>query len=368
MNSKILFSVLTLWCLCARTSLASNTYTQLNIADRRDYAFGADGIFYITTTSGNILRYDTQTGSYLSPFALGGALGGIDLSPDGLTLAVADFSTQGTNNRIHLVNTTTGINTPVSFTRQSLESGTFMVAWGADNQVLVTSNFAGSGNVPLRRYNPLTNITTSLGNVRQSSMLTPSADRNTIGIAEANSSAGPITDFDVPTQTRQGTVNTGWFAFEVAVDRDGDKFVVPTYNGAYVYNKVGNSFVQQGKLGQYANHGPIAAVFSPTKDLFFTAEWGFSAGAPLGVRAYDANTLGLIGTIDPYHFDWNGNSSMGSGRMEISPDGRMLAVSVNGGVRLYNVSAIPEPSTIALLMTGSALGLWSIHRRRRKTE
>ncbi len=363
MNSKILFSVLTLWCLCARSALAVTTFTQLNVPDRRDYAFGANGLLYITTTSGSILRYDPQSGSYLSPFAIGGTLGGMDLSPDGLTLAVADSSTQGTNNRIHLVNTTTGVDTPVSFTRQSLESGTFMVAWGADNQVLVTSNFAGSGNVPLRRYNPLTNITTSLGNVRQSTMLTPSADRNTIGIAEANSSAGPITDFDVPTQTKQGTVNTGWFTFEVAVDRDGDKFLVPTYGGAYVYNKVGSSFVQQGLIGQYANHGPIAAVFSPTKDVFFTAEWGFS-GAPLGVRAYDANTLGLITTIDPYDFDWNGNSAMGSGRMEISPDGNLLAVSINGGLRLYSVSAVPEPSTIALMVTSAAIGLWHIRRRR----
>jgi len=76
-------------------------------------------------------------------------------------------------------------------------------------------------------------------------MLTPSADRNTIAIAEANISSGPITDYDVLTKSFAGGVSTNWFTFEVAVDRDGDKFVVPTYGGALVYNKTGTTFQQQ---------------------------------------------------------------------------------------------------------------------------
>src|SRR5688572_5265672 len=120
-------------------------FTPLNIANRTDYVFDKAGTLYISTTGGNVVRYNTKTNSYLTPFAIGGSLAGIDLSPDGLTLAVADYSTQGANNRIHLVNTLTGVDTPVSFVRQSLESGTYMVAWGSDNQLLITSNFAGSG-------------------------------------------------------------------------------------------------------------------------------------------------------------------------------------------------------------------------------
>jgi len=44
--------------------------------------------------------------------------------------------------------------------------------------------------------------------------------------------------------------------------------------------------------------------------------------------------------------------------MEISPDGRFLAVSVDDGVRLYDVSTfVPEPGTLALLVTGLTTGL-----------
>ncbi|HEV8293250.1 MAG TPA: hypothetical protein VGP94_15045 [Tepidisphaeraceae bacterium] len=334
---------------------AHAAFTPLNVADRRDYAFDKTGILYISTTGGSVLRYNTLTNTYLSPFVIGGTLNGIDLAPDGLTLAVADTTTQGANNRIHLVNTVTGTDTPVSFVRDFGESGTYMVAWGSDGQLLVSGSFSGSGWVPLRRYNPGTGQTTTVASVRQDSMLTPSGDRNTIGIAESNSSAGPINDYNVLSKAYEGTVDTGWFTFEVAVDRDGDKFVVPTYNGAFVYNHTGSSFTQQGIVGQYANHGPIAAVFSPVSDYFFTSEWAFT-GTDLGVRVYDQNTLARLATLDPYSFDWNGNHAMGSGRMEISPDGRWLVVSVDGGARLYNVSAYaPEPSSLLIIAFGGLL-------------
>jgi WD40 repeat protein len=327
-------------------------YTFLNVPDRRDYAFDNHGILYISKTDGDIDRFNTKTASFLTPFHVGGMLNGIDLSPDGQTLAVADSTTQGANNRVQLVSTTTGTATPISFTRQSLESGTYMVAWGSDNQLLITSNFDGSGDVPLRRYNPQTGTTTTVASVRQSSMLTPSADRNTIAIAGANASNGPITAYNVATQSFNGSIDTNWFTFEVAVNQDGDQYVVPTYDGAFIYNKTGTTFQRQGIIGQYAEHGPLAAVFSPVNDVFFTAEWSWS-GPEHGVRIYDADTLALLQTIDPYAFDNNGNFAMGSGRMEISPDGRLLAVSVDDGVRLYDVSAyVPEPSAMAILLAG----------------
>jgi hypothetical protein len=341
-------------------------YTVLNIADRRDYTFGSNGVLYISTASGNIVRYNTALGTFMTPFVVGGSLNGIDLSPDGQTLAVADSSTQGANNRVQLVNVNTGLATPISFQRQSLETGTFMVAWGADSRLLVTSDFGGSGWVPLRQYNPQTSTVSTIASVRQSSMITPSADRQTIGIAESNISSGPITDYDVPSKSFQGTVNTGWFTFEVAVDRDGDKFVVPTYDGAFVYNKSGTSFQQQGTIGQYASHGPLAAVFSPVNDVLYTSEWSWS-GSEHGVRVYNANTLSLIQTIDPYQFSWNGNGSMGPGRMEVSPDGRWLAVSVENAVRLYDVSAfIPEPCAAGA--AGFGLALMALNRQRHRPD
>jgi len=219
----------------------------------------------------------------------------------------------------------------VRFPQAFGETGTFMVAWGADDQILVSSSYGGSGWVPLRRYDPATLTTAVLGTVRQNTMLTPSADRQTIGLAESNISSGPVHAYSVSQGAIFATENTNWFTFEVAVSSAGNRFVVPTYNGAFVYELQGTSFVQQTTLGQYATYGPLSAVFSPTQPRLYTAEWG---SVP-GVKIYDTNTWQVLDTLDAYPFAWSGNFAMSSGRIEISPDGRLLVVAVNSGVRLY---------------------------------
>jgi hypothetical protein len=101
--------------------------------------------------------------------------------------------------------------------------------------------------------------------------------------------------------------------------------------------------------------------------VLFTSEWARS-GSSYGVRVYDANTMSLRETIDPYRFGLSGNHAMGSGRMEISPDGGLLAVSVDSGVRLYDVRAyVPEPSTTAMLLAGGCAVLLCRIRRTQRT-
>jgi hypothetical protein len=193
-------------------------------------------------------------------------------------------------------------------------------------------------------------------------MLTPSADRGTIGLAENNISSGPVLAYDVAAGNVAASAETEWFTFEVAVNRNGSQLVVPTYNGAYVYNRVGSSLALQTRLGQYASHGPIAAVYSPVADALFTAEWDFGRDRA-GIKMYDTRTWQQAATLDTYNFPWSGNGSMGQGRIEISPDGRWLAASVDNGVRLYSVS-IPEPGSLVLGLTAAVVG-WAARRRRR---
>ena len=111
---------------CSFVCASANAYTFLNVSDRRDYAFGDNNLLYISASGGNILRYDLANNVYLTPFAVGGTPNGIDLSPNGTTLAVADSSTQGATIGFNSSILRTGIGTPISFVRQSLESGTYM--------------------------------------------------------------------------------------------------------------------------------------------------------------------------------------------------------------------------------------------------
>ena len=308
-------------------------YIELTISNRKDYVFDSNGILYITAGSA-IQRYDTNAGAYLDPFLIGGNLIGIDISPDGQFLAVADVTTQGSNNRIFLVDTTTGDATEVSFKLAFGETGTFMVAWGADYRVLISSSFGGSGWVPLRRYDPILDETDTLPQVRQDTMLTASADRLTIGLAESNISSGPVHAYDVMAGALGAEVDLYWFTFEVAVSAQADQFVVPTYDGAFVYAYDGSSFQYETTLGKYANYGPVAAVFSPTANLLYTAEYGSQPG----VKVYDTTTWDQVGTLDDYQFPWSGNFALGEGRMKVSPDGQWLVVSVKNGARIYSLS------------------------------
>jgi WD40 repeat protein len=330
-------------------SPAAAGYTMLPIPGREDFVFDRSGILYITDGS-SIDRYDTQSNSFLTSISVGGQLLGIDLSPDGQTVAVADTGRTG----IDLINTATGGVTPVNFTPAFGEGGTYTVAWGSDGKLLVTSEFNGSGWVPLRQYDPNTNTTTTLASVRQDTMLTPSAIRNMIGLAQANQTGGPIGVYSVNAATLVAQTSVSfWFTFAIAVNANGTQFVVPTYNGAYVYSRSGSILTQETILGQYASHGPIDAVFSPVSPYLFTSEYDYN-GHLSGVKVYNTQTWQQVASLDNYNFPWSGNSALGDGTMQVSPDGDTLAVSVSGGIRIYDVSAygVPEPSSLALGFSG----------------
>ena len=315
-------------------------YISLNLPGATDYVFSASGILYITDGA-DIDRFNTKTGAYLSPFVVGGDLLGVDLSPDGTTLAVADSSVQGSTNHIQLVNTSTGAATAVSFPLAGGESGTYDVAWESNGDVLVTSNYAGSGSVPLRQYNPQTGQTTILRQVLQSTWLAPSADRKTIGLAESNISSGPLNVFSVASGGIIATADTGWFTFDDAVSRTAMRLSFPRTTAAFVYNRSGTTLTQTTVLGQYASHGPLDAVFDPASDTLFTAEYGQLGGTP-GVKAYNTDTWQQIATLDNSGFPWNGNHAMGQGTMAISPDGHWLVVSVSDGARLDDISSFGD--------------------------
>ncbi|MHB9045175.1 MAG: hypothetical protein ACYC35_04470 [Pirellulales bacterium] len=308
------------------------------------------------TNGPQILRYHLASGSFMSPIEIPGSfLRGIDLSPDGRTLAVTDGYTVGTENRIHVIDTGSLAVREVSFTRESLESGTFVPAFTSNNEVLITSSFAGSGWVPLRKVTLGPDTAVKLRSVRQSTMLTPSADLSTIAFAEANISSGSFGRYSVADGGFAGS-GTGWFAFEIGVNRDGSQFAVPSYGGTFVYD---SSFHELGKIGKYADEGPIGVVYSPNHDLVYFA-WADWHDRHAAIDVYDTNSLSLVETIDPLpRFDWQGNSAFGEGRLEISRDGRWLFATVAGGVQIYHV---PEPASLVLLAVGTLLAAIALGR------
>lgn len=297
------------------------------------------------TSGASVLRYQLGTNSFLPPFDLGGSLAGLDLSPDGNTLVVADRTRTEANTWVHVVNLTTGASSKALFPRAFQEGGTFTVAYGADNRVLVTSTIEGSGWAPLRRLDPATGAWSDLKNlftdfpnqVRQDSMLAASGDRSVVAFAEASSSSGPFGRYRVadPQIVRKTgyTDGTSWYNYEIGANRNGTQYAIPTYGGTFICDA---NMVKTGTvLGTYAGPQPVGVVYHPVEDIVY-----FPWTTTKQVRAFNTNTFAQVAAYDfEDTFQGNGNWAFQQGRMKMSRDGSLLFATVTGGVRFLRLYA-----------------------------
>lgn len=335
------FRILILVATLALTTLAGSAQavgTFIPAPARIDMVHDARrGIIYISAGT-QVLRYSTKYGQFRSPIVLGGQLGGIDLSPDGNTLVVADRAGSATEVWVHLVAVETGLSrkVPVNKDQWSLEGGTFTAVYGADSRVYATSTFNGSGWTPLRRLDPATDTWTALASVRQNTMLAASGDGETIAFAESNISDGRWGLWDIPTSTlvqRQWyTDGTSWFNYEISTDRFGSQFFIPTYGGGMVYDA---GYQKVATLGVYAGPQPIGGAYHPVESVAYLP-WAETSE----VRVYDMRTRTQLDSLDfQSAFTHPGNHAFGSGRTRLSRDGSLLMVSVAGGVRYLELYA-----------------------------
>ena len=293
-------------------------------------------------TASGVLRYQVGTGTFLNPIPITGNLMGLDLSPDGSTLLVADLYYSADRVWVHEVDLRTLEVSKAEVPRDgTYEGGTFAVAFGNDGAALVTSTFLGSGWTPLRRYDPATHGWTVLGTVTQSVMVSASPDGSVIGFVEANISDGRWGRYRVSDGNlvrRSGyTDGTSWFNFEIAVKNGGSQYAIPTYNGTYIYD---GSYTRQTIVGTYAASQPIGGAYHPFDDLVYFA-WGdrYSVSSPW-VRAHRTSDFAVVGQYDfQNHFDHTGNGAFGEGRVRIARDGSYLFCTVDNGVRFVQLGA-----------------------------
>jgi len=305
--------------------------TLISAPNRTDMVYDAGrDILYITSSNSTVLRYQLASDSFLPPFVLSGSLMGLDLSPDGNKLVIADAKTTNSLVWVHVVDLTTGQDTLTAFNAAANESGTFAVAFAGDGAAYITSRFAGSGWVPMRRYDPVTGIASVTANPRQDSMVSSSGDGSTVVIAEGNISSGPVDQYDVTLHAFLHGTGHNQFNFECSVSRDGALVAVPTYGSTYIYNGTLNLVTN---IGVGAGAQPVGAAFHPFADAIFCP----MATTPY-VNVYNTTNWQLIAQFDfqntftalptvPHAFV--------QGRTRLSPDGSILFVTVSGGIRYY---------------------------------
>lgn len=293
------------------------------------YDSGRD-IVYITEGE-SVLRYHLGSDTFMASFVVPGAnLGGIDISPDGNTLVFADRRRFENLVWVYMVNLQTEQVSQRFFPRSFGEGGTFTVAYGSADTVLITSIYEGSGWIPLRRLNPTTGQWSQLRQVRNNSMVTASGNLGIIGFVEADSSDGPFGRYriaDGNLVAKSGyTDGTGWYNYEMGVNRDGTQYAIPTYNGTYICDA---NLTKFHIVGQYAGPQPIGVVYHPVENTVYFA-WRDSTE----VRAFDSQSFVQTAAYDFEHmFAHTGNHAFIEGRLKMSRDGSLLFATVSGGVR-----------------------------------
>ena len=344
-------------------STANQTHavgTFIPAASRIDMVYdSARDVVYITN-GGSILRYHIGTNTFLTPFVTGGNLGGIDISPDGNTLVVADRRRLETLVWVYVVNLKTNQITQLTFPRAFFEGGTFTVAFANDGTVLSTSLFEGSGWVPLRRFNPLTGDVSQITEVTQWTMIIASGNMEFIGFAEANISDGRFGRYRVADGNvlrKDFSNGTGWFNFEIGVNNNGTQYAIPTFGGTFITDA---NLVQIRTVGQQSGDQPIGVAYHPVENIVY-----FPWSGTTQIRAFD--TVSFLQTA-AYDFEDNfttdhGNFAFVQGRTKTSRDGSLLFCTVTGGVRFLRLYAplvansqsvtVDEDTPTPITLTGS---------------
>jgi hypothetical protein len=118
------------WAAVGPASAADGVFVPA--AARRDAVHDAARNRVYISNGGQVLRYATKYDVFRSPIVLGGNLGGLDISPDGKTLVVADRSVSATEAWVWLVDLDTlaarKMPVPVAF----YETGTYSAVYGSD--------------------------------------------------------------------------------------------------------------------------------------------------------------------------------------------------------------------------------------------
>ncbi|HOC57030.1 MAG TPA: immunoglobulin domain-containing protein [Verrucomicrobiota bacterium] len=282
----------------------------------------ARDIMYIS--SGNsVLRYSVGSNTFLTPFQMGTALAGLDLSPDGNTLVVGDHNGGSTEVWVYFIDLLTGQSRQVLFPRL-WESGIYWVTYGNDGAVVTTSDWTGgSGSDQVRRYDPITDTTSIIGMLSEQSRPTASGDGSVIAIGEGSASSGRVYKYDVATRQIVATGQYNQFSWiHPGVNRNGTQFTYSMDHATYVLNS-NLSQVIYTFGGAYLGPRPVAVVYHPAQDLMFLA-WGGSSQ----VRLYETTNFTEVAR---YEFGYSfGTGERTTCRMRISRDGSLVMARVGG--------------------------------------
>ncbi|MEO1151642.1 MAG: hypothetical protein AAFW83_11740 [Pseudomonadota bacterium] len=334
----------------------SGTFTTGQVVEFASSA--ASGITYFSTTEGIVYSVDSMTGALRAEFIFGGELGGLSISPDGQTLAVAQRDARLLANGaetfvIHVVDIPTGSFSLISAgLRNSPNRGEpvpFDVTFTADNELVYTVNdrgvfledFMGGQNVTLEGSGDLR----FLFNNREIDFT--SSENQNFGVITGVIS-GRLAIFDFTTNTisaealsaRVAGVNGFQFA---AISEISDLVVT---SGLAVFDF---------ELNLVANLSPLEAFFDFEAVTFNSdgSQFFVLDSETDSVLVFESNTLSIIDIVS---LQSDISQSDGNSAISLSPDNELLFVATDGGVEIVDLEFAQTETTMATTQSEVIIG------------
>ncbi len=325
-----------------------NPSTLIPVTNYSDLVFdpGRD-ILYITTSAGQVQRWDVATQQQLSPWNVGTSLLGADITPDDSSLYVAEKTSSDSVGLFYQVNLNSGAVTDLPYNLASTDGGSYDIAIAANGKALVTTYLAtGNADTPLQQLDTATNTYSfrndapgagGNGLVSDDTSINRSADGSVLLITEGLDPNGRFflynssTDtFSSPAQSIQVQENTS-----PVVNRNGTLFAMEMFYGASVFDSKFNTVHDIAGL-----RGGLA--FDPSQDILYGVDLSNNL-----IYAYDTNTWDVKYTL-PLDETYSGSPDFGTGNLVVSPDDKYLFMTTPSGVREY---ALPQATGVASSLT-----------------
>lgn len=313
------------------------TVALIPVAGARDHVYDLlRGVLYITTSAGKIERYQPATKQLLAPLTVGNSLYGIDITPDGRSLYVAEGQRGATQSFIRKVDLATGTAVNLAYGG----TGAWDIAIASNGKALFDSFFEGSGWVGLNEINLSTDVIANRRSVRQNSNVSRGPDRSLFFVSESNISSGPIFTYDANTDSFPTSAGTGGFhdSALASVNRNGTRIGFEFSGGISIMNRT---------FGPIQNLSGVdgGLAFDPVRDVLYAVNSSTDQ-----LIAFDSNTWSERSRI-PVGENVGASGAMGSGVMTVSGDGLFVFLTTPSGVRLYQVAP-----TTTNLVTGTGGG------------
>ena len=299
---------------------------------------GCQYVYLTNTTQNRVEIYSLQTQTLETPIQVGAQPMGLDITPDGTLLYVANSG----GNNISVLNLVQRVELRrITIPSVNNQFSPWAIAIANNGKALVSTSNNGSGGV--RELDLATDQIASRADFPSSGItdrlqVKASQDRGTIAFAAGNISSGPVTLYRASTNTFSGVKRLSAFITDLSLDSTGSTVLVTP--GSYVVDASGS---MTGTI--IGGSGGGGGAVDPTRSIGYRA-------VDSRIDILNLSTFLKVGELSLGHSVSSAGLSNSIGRMSLSSDGTLLAVITNTGFSIVRPLA-EAPQRVNLVRNGS---------------